>query len=248
MDNTSLIFIIFIFSLLIVCLIVAFTSIKNHFEFKEKSSVTNLNKSIEYSVEDGKGVHLSVGKSDLNNIHGAASLIGLETSKNILAQSGLSDTSPVITSGSGDISLLTQTAAAHSTIHKSKFGQISEPQEYLAGPTNMSFIAGIIPSSSNQNLSSQLFIGNFGPEIGLVLHESKKKHHFSFTATDDLAGQSISYINSDETILGDQIFSISSQITHKSSNFTMAIIQDIFRWFISLAIILLVFLKLLGIL
>ncbi len=248
MDNTSLLLIILIFSLLLVGLIVGLTSMKNFFEFKKKSSVTNLKKSIEYSVENGKGVHLSIGKSDLSNFHGSASLIGFEASKNIISQSGLSDTSPVITSGSGDISLLSQTVVAHSDFNKSKFGQISQPQEYLAGPTNMSFIAGIIPPASNQNLSSQLFIGNFGPEIGLALYENKKKHNFTFTATDDLAGQSVGFVNSDETILGDQIFSIPGQFTNKPSNFILVIIQDVFRWIISIVIILIVFLKLLGIL
>ena len=112
----------------------------------------------------------------------------------------------------------------------------------------MSFIAGTIPPSVNKNLSSQLFIGNFGPEIGLILHESNKKHNFTFTATDDLEGQSVSYVKSNESILGDQIFSIPNHINNNPLQFISVVLQDVMRWVISLVIILLAFLKLLGIL
>lgn len=248
MDNNSIILLIFIIIIILIGLVIFLSSLKNRFEIEQKSSILNLKKSIEYSVEDGKGVHLSLGKSDLNNIHGAASIIGFETSKNILAHSGLSDTPPLITSGSGDITLLTQSTIAQSDLNRTKFGQLSVPYAYLSGPTNMSFIAGAIPPGSNKEFSSQLFVGNFGPEIGLILHESNKKHNFTFTSTDDLEGQSVSYVNAKETILGDQIYSIPYHINKKSQHFISVIIQDVLRWVISLVIILFAFLKLLGIL
>ena len=112
MDNNSSLLLILIIFIILLGLGIFLSSIKNKFEIEKKISISNLKKSIEYSVEDGKGVHLSLGKSNLNNVHGAASMIGYETSKNILAHSGLSDTPPLITSGSGDITLLTQSTIA----------------------------------------------------------------------------------------------------------------------------------------
>lgn len=247
--NNSLLFIFFlmIVVLLISGIILYLTPIKKNFLVKLLPSIQRLRNSIGLSIENGKGIHISIGKANLANINGAASLIGLETLDKILDQSVLSDNPPTITSGSGEISLMSQTKIEDFLRDKSRIIDSSIPHAYLSGPTKMSFIAGAISPSSKKDLSSQILVGNFGSEIGLALHAANQRQHFTLSATDDLGGQSVSYVYSKEALLGDQIFSIPGQLSQEKHNFIPTILLDISRWLIILIILLLALLKLLGI-
>lgn len=249
MSNTVLpFFLMFILIILIAGAIFYFTPLKHRFEIKKSISLINLRKSIGLSIEHGKGLHISLGKSELQNIHGAASLIGLETLNQIIDQSILSDNPPVTTSGSGDLTFLAQTQ--HENVVNDKSGAVSDfhSNAYLSGATNYSYIAGAIPPSSDDTLSTQIFVGNIGSEIGLLIDSNNKKKHFSLAATDSLEGQSVSYVCSNEALIGEEIFAIPAQMSNKPIYKVSLLIQDLLRWVIIAIIIIVLILKLGGIL
>lgn len=249
MSSTTLsFFLIFIIIILIAGSIIYFSSIKNRFEIRNYSSILNLRKSIGLSIEHGKGLHISLGKSDLNNIHGAASLVALETLNQIIDQSILSDNPPVTTAGSGDLTLLAQTKHQNVLIDKSSSTSDFQSHAYLSGATNLSYIAGVIPPSSDEALSTQIFVGNIGPEIGLLLDANQKKSHFSLPATDSLEGQSVSYVFSEDAIIGEEIFAIPAQISKNSIFKVSLLIQDLLRWLVIAIILFVLFFKLVGLL
>lgn len=249
MSNTILtFFLIFILIILVAGSILYFSKIKNLVDIKKYSSILNLRNSIGLSIEHGKGLHISLGKSDLNNIHGAASLIGLETLNQIIDQSILSDNPPVTTAGSGDLTLLAQSKHQDVLIDKSSTSSIYHSHAYLSGATNLSYIAGSIPPSSDEDLSTQIFVGNIGPEIGLLLDANQRKNHFSLPATDSLEGQSVSYAFCDNAVLGEEIFAIPAQISNNSIFKVSLLIQDLLRWLVIAIILFVIFFKFVGLL
>ncbi|PKO07363.1 MAG: hypothetical protein CVU41_01290 [Chloroflexi bacterium HGW-Chloroflexi-3] len=249
MSNTILsFFLIFIIIILIVGSIFYFSSIKNRFEIRKYSSIINLRKSIGLSIEHGKGLHISLGKSDLHNIHGAASLVGLETLNQIIDQSILSDNPPVTTAGSGELTLLAQSKYQNVLIDKSSSSSDIHSHAYLTGATNLSYIAGVIPPSSDEDLSTQIFVGNIGPEIGLLLDANQKKSHFSLPATDSLEGQSVSFACSDDALIGEEIFSIPAQMSNNLKFKVSLLIQDFLRWLVIAIILFVLFFKFVGLL
>jgi hypothetical protein len=249
MNNTILLlFLFFIILILISGLIIYLTPLKNWFEIKKISSIINLKKSIGLSIEHGKGLHISLGKANLNNIHGAASFIGINTLSKILEQSILSDHPPVATTGSGDVTLLAQTAFQNFGKEKSSFTSSEISNAFLTGATNMSYIAGTIPSSSDKDLSTQILVGNIGSEIGLLLDSAQRAGNFSLSATDTLEGQAVSYAYSDDALIGEEIFSIPAQLDNKKIHILSLIVHDFLRWVIIILILIVAFLKLIGIL
>ncbi len=249
--NSSLLmsFLILIVIILISGGILYFTSIKNKFEIKNNPAVNELKKSIGLSIEDGRGIHISIGKSDIQNIHGAASLVGLETLNQILDQSVLSDNPPITTAGSGDIALLAQSKLQKIESENANVQQETGSSAYLAGATNYGYIAGVIPHTVDPNLSSQVFVGNIGPEIGLLLDTNIKQNHFSLAATDNLEGQSVSYAFSNEALIGEEIFSVPAQLNPKNETKKISLIlHDLLRWLVIGIILIAILLKLIGLL
>jgi hypothetical protein len=241
-------FLIFIIIILIAGSVFYFSSIKNRFDIRKYSSILNLRKSIGLSIEHGKGLHISLGKSDLQNIHGAASLVALETLNLIIDQSILSDNPPVATAGSGDLTLLAQSKDQNMLIDKANSTSDFHSHAYLSGATNLSYIAGCIPPSTDEDLSTQIFIGNIGSEIGLLLDANQKKNHFSLPATDSLEGQSVSYAFSDDALLGEELFAIPAQVSNNSIFKVSLLIQDLLRWLVIVIIIIVLFFKFVGLL
>jgi len=246
MSNSLIpIFLIFILIIIVSGVVFYSSSIKDMFEIKRKLSIDNLKKAIGLSIENGKGVHLSLGKSDLNNFHGAASLIGLETLEEIINQSVLSDNPPVTTGGSGDVVLLAQ--GKHQKFnYDSSISSDVPSTAYLSGATNLSYISGAIPHASDEKLSTQVLVGNIGPEIGLIIDTANKKNHFTLPATDNLEGQSISYLYSKDALIGEEIFGIPGQLSNKKVLKISYLLHDLLRWLIILMIFGAIFLKLIG--
>lgn len=240
-------FFIFVLIIIITSGVLYFTSFKDSLEIRNSPAVTDLEKSLGLSIEDGRGIHVSLGRSDLQNFHGAASILGLETLDQVVERSVLSDKPPVTTAGNGDITLLAQ-SRLQSIASDSNISQDIGSYAYLSGATNMSYIMGAIPPISEPNNSSQVFVGNIGPEIGLLLAESEKNNHYSLSATDSLEGQSVSYAFSEDTLLGEEIFSIPYLLGSNSLVNKIALhLHDVLRWIVVCIILLVIIIKLVGI-
>ncbi len=248
MSSTILIsFFIFVLIIIISSGVLYFTTFKDSLEIRKTPAVTDLEKSLGLSIEDGRGIHVSLGKSDLQNFHGAASLLGQETLNQVVEQSVLSDKPPVTTAGNGDITLLAQ-SRLQSITSETDLSQDIGSYAYLSGATNMSYIMGAIPPVSDSSNSSQVFVGNIGPEIGLLLAASEKNNHYSLTATDSLEGQSVSYAFTEDTLLGEEIFSIPYLLGSKSPLNKISLhLHDVLRWVVVCIILLVIFIKLVGI-
>lgn len=240
-------FFIFILIIIISGGVLYFTTFKDSLEIRSTPAVSDLEKSLGLSIEDGRGIHISLGKSDLQNFHGAASILGLETLNQVIEQSVLSDKPPVTTAGNGDITLLAQ-SQLQSIASETDASQDISSYAYLSGATNLSYIMGTIPPISDPTNSSQVFVGNIGPEIGLLLAASEKNNHYSLTATDSLEGQSVSYAFTEDTLLGEEIFSIPYLLGSNSLINKLALhLHDVLRWVVVCIILLVIFIKFIGI-
>jgi len=204
-------------------------------------------RTIGFSIEQGKRIHITLGRSKVEQISGAASIISLTTLRRLSAISNLIDNPPIITSGTGDLSILSQDIIKNLY----KLNGIVEKYEgnnvFMTGPTRFSYIAGILPNFP-RDITNQSVIGHLGPEIGLLLDLNNKRNFTSFSATDSLLGQSVSFAISDEVVFGEDIFAIPANLENSSSQNASLQTQDFLRILTIIIIIFSCLLKLVGIL
>ncbi|MHB8134074.1 MAG: DUF6754 domain-containing protein [Anaerolineaceae bacterium] len=220
---------------------------KKWLKIRDLPSVKNFYKIIGFSIEQGKRIHISIGNSKIEHLSGAASLISLLTLKKLSELGNLSDKPPIITSGNGDLSILSQDIIKNSYKSNNSFEKFDKNRVYMTGPTRFSYISGTL-SANSDDIGTQTIIGHIGPEIGILLDDANKKHIATMAATDSLPGQSVSYVMADEVVFGEDIFAIPANIQENSINNASLQTQDFLR---IIAIIILIFscvLKLVGIL
>ena len=215
---------------------------------REIQAFALLHKALDQSVEEGTRVHVSLGKGRLLSMQGAAGLTGLSALNHLSAQIQSSDLPLVASTGDPMLSILTKDVLR--TTGREGLGreESSFKQTHLAGLTQFSYSAGTIPLILNNNAATNVLMGNFGVEAGLIIESSNRNNGDTMAASDDILGQAVIYANNGDSIIGEDLFAISEYLHHTPVKAACLTTQDILRWVLIISILLGSVLKLGGVL
>lgn len=215
--------------------------------FRAIPAFTHLRRAIGLAVEDGTRLHVSLGKSSIFSPTNASALVGLSTLERVAQLSSNSDRPPMATSGEGTLAILSQDTL------RAAYRIANTPEMYdpdrgrLAGPTPMSYIAGTLPVITDERVSTNILVGNFGPEVALLAEASDKQNSFMLAASDSLAAQSVLYAGAQEPLIGEELFAIPAYLQAGPIYQSSLLLQDILRWVVVLLLIISAILGILGV-
>ncbi len=205
-----------------------------------------LKRAIGLAVEDGTRLHVSIGKSSIFSATNASALVGLSTLERVAQLSLVSDRPPVATSGDGTLSILSQDTL------RAAYRIANVPEQYdpdrgrLAGATPMAYIAGTLPVIRDERVSTNILVGNFGPEIGLIADASDRQNAFTLATSDALTAQAVFYVTAEETLIGEELFALPAYIQAGTIYQASLNLQDVLRWVVIGLILLTAILSLAG--
>jgi hypothetical protein len=211
---------------------------------REIPAYTRLRQAIGLAVEDGTRLHVTLGNASPNSQQAASALVGLSTLERITQLSATSDQPPVATSGNGGLAILSQDTL-RSTYRNANTLEVYDPaQGRLAGPTPFSYIAGVLPVMQDENISSNVLLGNFGPEIGLLADQAEKQKSFSIAGSDSLPAQAVLYATASEPLIGEEVFASGACLQTNPFHPASLRAQDILKWLVFFSVIVGIILKL----
>ncbi len=215
--------------------------------FRAIPALQNLRRAVGRSVEEGGRIHVSIGKASIFSPTSASALVGLSTTNRIAQFSSVSDRPPIVTSGDGTLSILSQDTlrAAYKAANASE--QYDAERGRLAGPTPFSYIAGTMPVIRSERVSTNLFVGNFGPEVALLVDAADRQNAFAIAASDSLSAQAVLYATAKESLIGEELFALPAYLQAGPMYQASLNIQDILRWVVVAILILGSILAVLGI-
>ncbi len=222
---------------------------RTHSQFALRSipGLQRLRRALGLAVEAGTRLHISLGKSNGISTTNAASLVALSTLERVAQMSSISDRPPVATSGDGALSILSQDTLRAAYRLGNALDQYDAHRGRLVGVTPFSYIAGALPVIHNEHVSTNILIGNIGPEAALLAEASDRERAFAIAATDSLPGQAVLYAAAEEPLIGEELYALPAYLQagpfHRASLRT----QDVLRWVLILLIVVGAILKLLGI-
>lgn len=200
-------------------------------------AVARMNQAITASVESGTRIHLSLGDSNILSPTNASAFVGLDLLERIALVSVMADKFPVATSGNGSISILSQSIFRQALLQTSIDPSSSSNQGRLTGPTPFSFAAGALDVVKTQEVSANLFIGHFGPEVVLLTSASERQNAITLGASDALAGQAVLYLAGNAPLIGEELFALPAYVTPSKFNFACVRTQDFLRWIFILILV-----------
>ncbi len=197
--------------------------------FRDIPAFTRLIRAVGISVEDGTRLHISLGRGGLQSPDGAPALAGLAMLRHLAEQTSASDKSPVVTSGAGDVAILSRDtlqagykAAGAEEVYNPTTGR-------LTGLTPFSYAAGTIPSMRDENVSANIIIGHFGAEVGLLTDTAERTNSIAVAATDDLTAQAILYASVDDPLVGEELFATGAYSNAGAAHQASLQVQDVLR-------------------
>jgi hypothetical protein len=116
----------------------------------------------------------------------------------------------------------------------------------LGGLTPFSYAAGAMTVARQEQVSTDVLIGDFGSEIGLLTEASERENAALVAAASDPSAQSILFASVSEPLVGEELFAASAYIGADPAQRASLQVQDILRWLIILALLAAAGLKMVG--
>jgi hypothetical protein len=210
---------------------------KSPARLREIPALAQLYRVLGLSVEDGTRLHISLGSGSLLDARGGSALAGLAMLRHIAERTSVSDKPSVASAGTSVLGLLAQEtlqsgykAAGVEELYAPSTGRVTglSPFGYAAGAMNI---------SQDENVSANILIGNFGPEVALITDVSERGSVTTIGASDNLAGQAVLFANTQEALIGEELFSTGAYLGTNTSHLASLTVQDILRWSIILILL-----------
>lgn len=205
--------------------------------FREIPALTRLVRTLGLSVEDGKRLHISLGHGSLLDERGGSAFAGLAALRIISEKTSVSDMPSVVSAGDPALGLLTQDTM-QAGYHAAGVEELYVPTtSRVTGLTPFSYAAGAMHIASNENVSTNIMIGHFGPEVGLLADISDRDYVTLIGASDNLAGQSVLYASTQDALIGEELFATGAYLGAGTSHSASLTVQDILRWLIIITLL-----------
>lgn len=209
-------------------------------------AIGRLRRALGLSIEEGKRIHVSIGSLSILDRNSASGLVGLATVERIAQLAMVSDRPPIATSGDGSLAILSQDAMRSAYRAGNALELFDPAQARMAGPTPFSYAAGAIPTIRDERISTNIFVGNFGPEIALMTDASIQARAFSLAASDSLPAQAAIYATADEPLIGEELFALPAYLQGGAMQQASLRAQDALRWLLIATLVIGAILKLLA--
>lgn len=211
-------------------------------------AMQRLRRAIGLAVEDGSRLHVSLGKSSMVSPTNASALAALSALERIGTLSSLSDRPPVATSGDGGLALLSQDTLRAAYRISNNLERYDPAQARLTGPTPFSYVAGALPVLRDERVSANILIGNFGPEVVLMVDAAERENAFTLAASDALPAQAALYAAAREPLIGEELFAVPAYLQAGPTQAASLRVQDVLRWTVVVVLLVGFVLATLGIL
>ena len=216
--------------------------------FRRIQAFYRLRREIGLAVEAGKRLHLSLGRGGLNGLEGGSALLGLSLLDRISRTASVSDKPPVVTSGDGQVTILSQSTT------RSVFSSIGIESQYepnssrLTGVTPFAYAAGTLPVIYDEQISATILSGHYGSEVALITDAAERSGGMTLGGSDNLAAQAVLFVSADEPLIGEELYASVAYLRAGAAHNASIRAQDILRWVLIAIILGGAVLKLVGIL
>src|SRR5258708_5728264 len=180
------------------------------------------------AVESDKAIHVSFGSSAVRETSTISAVAGAGILYYLAERAALADKPPLVTM-SDPVTL----ALGLDTLRRAyKAGQslrkyrVTMARWYPQGPQSMAFAAGAGAAMLDENVSTNVLVGRFGPELMLIAESAIRYERFMVAQSDQIDGQAVGYVVSDMPLIGEELYAGSAYLARTSLNVAGVLSQD----------------------
>jgi hypothetical protein len=166
--------------------------------------------------------------------------------RKLTERTSLSDRPPVVTTGDASLAILSQDTLQSGYRAAGAEDQYRVSTARLTGLTPFSYAAGAVPVTSDEDISANIFVGDFGSESALLADAAERENSTMVAASDNLPAQAVFYASSSDPLIGEELYAAGAYVGAGAVHEASLTVQDILRWLIIAAILVGSLLKFVG--
>lgn len=229
-------------------LLIVFTIVekKRPFVLKDLPAFQRLRRAIGLAVEDGKRIHVALGRGTILSENFAAALVGLGALKRLTTVALIGDHPPIATSGEGNLMILARNCLQGAYRRLGIPPQDLSQKALMIGATPLSYAVGSQMEIRDGNVTVDLLIGHLGNEAALICDASQRQGNLCIAGSDNLTAQAVFAAAATHPLLGEDVFAAVAYMDGDAVQRASLRTQDIARWAIILFLVLASLAKLVG--
>ncbi len=211
--------------------------------------IQHVRQQISLSAERGGLLNLALGRAGLTGEGGPVSVTALILREQLTDESKRFDVPSVVSSGDGTLFVASQDGGGMSRMRSGDPpGRDMERVLYLSPQESpMSYAAGVSGLLNEQHTANSVAVGRLGSEIGIIAETALRGKMRHFAGVDDPAAMAIATVSTDDVLLGEELFAAPTYFGVTLARLASLRAQDVLRWLIAIALLIIVALRLLGV-
>lgn len=197
------------------------------------------------SAETGQPLHVSVGVAGVGGPVTAETWAGLTLLRHLANEAAACDTPLVVTVADPTVLPIAQDILLRA------YKRHGNPEGYdpthvrLIAPNSMAYAAGVVGLVEREPLTANIMVGSFGDEYLLMGEAGARQGVHQVVGSADPQTLPFVYASADETLVGEEIFAGGAYTSRLPIQVASLLTEDLARWFVVLAIVLIAVLKIL---
>jgi hypothetical protein len=198
------------------------------------------------AAESGQMLHLSLGTGGAGGSDTVSSLAGLSALAYLAEQGVATDTPPLVTVSDPTLLPLAQNVLRQAYAHRGRSHDFRWTQVRLVSPSPMAYALGTMDILTHEPILANVMLGAFGPEVGLISRAAVEANLAQISGSDDPQALAILYASTDRVVVGEELYATSAYLNRTKAKLVSLAAQDVVRIFLILFVIIVAFLRLLG--
>jgi Domain of unknown function (DUF6754) len=187
------------------------------------------------SIEAGRPMHVSFGGTGLGGSNTALTLAAAELLYEVATRNQVGSTVVTVS----DPSALPLGYGMLRRAYASRRDRLdaSSVRWFPAGTRSLAFAAALTGVQGDERVSGNVLVGNFGPEMALILESAIRKRQSTIAGSIDLDGQAVAYAMADQTLIGEELFVAGAYMSDSATQRGSVVTLDVLRWLLILGIL-----------
>lgn len=201
-----------------------------------------------FAIESNRPLQLSFGSSSLTGPSTLLTLASAELFYQITQRNAVGDVSPLITMSNTSTLPFGQDTLRRAYQSRGRIDRFrnTSVRWYPAGARSLTYAAAIASIMGDDRVSANVFAGQFGSELALMMEAGLRRDLPSIAVSDQLEGQAIAFVFADYPLIGEEIFQAGAYLSESASQMGQTIAIDLLRWVLIAVLLILMALSLLN--
>jgi hypothetical protein len=207
------------------------------------SAFDTLQGQIGRGIETGRPAHISIGTGGIVGEDTLVTLAGASIVESIAPEAAETGASPTVSVADGTALIVAQDMLRRPYTRRGDLGGYDLLDVQVLGMQPFQYAAGAMEFTAHLHPVSNVMIGGFGPEVGLIAAEGVKQGLPQVAGSTDARALAVLYPSVDHLLIGEEVFATPAYLDRRPGHLARLQAQDLVRYLLAVIIVLVAILR-----